>query len=127
MISKIRETLAFGASAFVLFKQCQSKISHADFLYRKDQAMVIAHRGVYGSYPEHSVNGMIEAYYNGCDFIEFDVEASSDGILFIMHDPFLNDMTDVENFHEFDERRWYSHFAMVPDFTSEELKRLGLT
>lgn len=51
----------------------QAKIADVPYFYRDDRPMIVAHRGTYGYYPEHAIGGYVEAYYNGCDFIEFDV------------------------------------------------------
>ena len=67
-------TLFKGAASLVLtLTNVLGYISRADYYYRTDRPLLIAHRGTYGYYPEHALGGYIEAYYAGADFIEFDV------------------------------------------------------
>ncbi len=48
-------------------------ITRADYYYRTDRPLLIAHRGTWGKYPEHSLGAWIDSYYAGVDFIEFDI------------------------------------------------------
>ena len=57
----------------ILTPQVISFITRADYYYRTDRPLLVAHRGYYGRYPEHSLGGIISAYYAGVEFIEFDV------------------------------------------------------
>jgi len=72
-------------------------ITDAPYFYRDDRPIIVAHRGTYGYYPEHAVGGYVEAYYAGADFIEFDVQISSDGELVILHDPHLDSTTNIRD------------------------------
>ena len=101
-------------------------ITRADYYYRTDRPLLIAHRGTYGYYPEHALGGYIEAYYNGADFIEFDVQVTKDKELVILHDPYLDFCTDIwDHTDRFgDKTYWGWHF--VPDFTLEELRSIHL-
>lgn len=89
--------------------------------------MVVAHRGSYGSFPEHSIAAYNDAYHSGADFSDIDLEISKDGYLVAIHDPYLNDTTNVTEYAETfahllsDDGKYY-----VCDFTLAELKMLRL-
>jgi glycerophosphoryl diester phosphodiesterase len=57
--------------------------------------IVIAHRGASGYLPEHTLAAKALAYGLGADFLEQDVVATRDGELVVLHDLFLDDVTDV--------------------------------
>jgi glycerophosphoryl diester phosphodiesterase len=94
--------------------------------------LIIGHRGLPGVYPEEVIPGYQAAIGAGTDALEFDLQSSSDGVLFACHNVFLSDTTDVANHPEFTSRRksrvvdgaptgpdWY-----ISDFTAAELKTL---
>lgn len=56
--------------------------------------MIAAHRGGHLKAPENSLAAVDEAVAAGADFIEIDVQVSSDGVPFIMHDRTVNRTTD---------------------------------
>lgn len=56
---------------------------------------VIAHRGASGEFPEHVLPGYQRALEHGADFIEPDLLASRDGVLFCRHDLGLARSTDI--------------------------------
>lgn len=83
--------------------------------------LVIAHRGASGYLPEHSTEAVSFAHALGADFIEQDVVMSRDGVVMVMHDVTLDDVTDVANAFPGRQRdgRFYAW-----DFTEAELKQL---
>ena len=48
-------------------------LSDAPYFYRSDRPMVVAHRGAFGHFPEHSLGSYEDAYYGGTDYIEMDL------------------------------------------------------
>lgn len=56
---------------------------------------VIAHRGASGYLPEHTLAAKILAFGLGADFLEQDVVATRDGELVVLHDTYLDDVSDV--------------------------------
>lgn len=60
-----------------------------------DRPLVIAHRGACGYLPEHTLEAKVFAYAAGADYLEQDIVASQDGELLVLHDPFLEAVTDV--------------------------------
>ena len=90
--------------------------------------VVIAHRGASGYLPEHSLEAKSAAYFMGVDYIEQDVVMTKDDRLVVLHDHFLDRVTDVmekfpQRYRMVDgEKRW---FAI--DFTLAEIKSLRAT
>lgn len=69
-----------------------------------DKTVVTAHRGFSGQYPENTVTAFEKAVDLGVDFVEFDVRATSEGKLVIIHDSSLNRTTDGDG--PISERGW---------------------
>lgn len=84
--------------------------------------IVIAHRGASGYLPEHTLEGKALAFGLGADFLEQDVVATRDGVLVVLHDPYLDDITDVAT--RFPEKRRNDGQFYVIDFDVAELKTL---
>jgi glycerophosphoryl diester phosphodiesterase len=57
--------------------------------------IVIAHRGASGYLPEHTLAAKALAHGLGADFLEQDVVATRDAQLVVLHDLYLDDVTDV--------------------------------
>lgn len=107
--------------------------------------MVISHRGLPSTYPEEIIEGYKAALAAGSDALECDIMSSKDHVLFVSHNPWLADSTDIASRPEFASRArtwtdtahatldglsgpegagnanpdWY-----ISDFTAEELKTL---
>jgi glycerophosphoryl diester phosphodiesterase len=89
-----------------------------------DLPIVIAHRGASGYLPEHTLAGKALAIGLGADFIEQDVVATRDGKLVVLHDLYLDDVTDVATRFPGRHRNDGRHY--VVDFDLEEIKTLTL-
>lgn len=92
---------------------------------RADRPVVIAHRGASGYLPEHTLEAKSLAYGLGADYLEQDLVASADDELLVLHDIFLDRVTDV--IRRFPDRaradgRWYAR-----DFTLAEIRTLHVT
>src|SRR5690606_14785247 len=83
---------------------------------------VIAHRGASGYLPEHTREAKMLAYGQGADYLEQDVVATRDGELVVLHDVYLDVVTDVAA--RFGERRRTDGRFYAVDFTLDELKTL---
>ncbi len=87
--------------------------------------LCIAHRGASAYAPENTLQAYELAIEQGADFVEQDLQITSDGVLVCLHDPTLERTTDAARVfpHRYrrslGRRRWY-----VADFTLEEVKRL---
>lgn len=87
-------------------------------------AVVIAHRGASGYLPEHTLAAKGLAHDMGADYLEQDVVASRDDELVVLHDIFLDRVTDVATRFPGRERpdgRFY-----VRDFDADELRTLSV-
>jgi glycerophosphoryl diester phosphodiesterase len=89
------------------------------------QTRIIAHRGACGYLPEHTAAAKVYAYGLGADFIEQDVIATADGELVVLHDIYLDDVSDVAAQYP-GRHRDDGHFYVI-DFTWAELGALTLT
>ena len=59
------------------------------------EKIVIAHRGASGYLPEHSLAAKAAAHVMGADFIEQDLVMTRDGRLVVLHDLYLDQVSDV--------------------------------
>ena len=73
---------------------------------------IFAHRGFSGRYPQNTMLAFQKALESGCDGIELDVQLTKDGVPVIIHDEYLDDLTDFKGF--------------VRDYTYEQLKNATL-
>jgi glycerophosphoryl diester phosphodiesterase len=89
------------------------------------EKIVIAHRGASGYLPEHSLPAKAMAHAMGADFIEQDLVLTRDNRLVVLHDLYLDAVTDVARVFP-DRGRRDGHFYAI-DFTLAELRRLALT
>lgn len=93
-----------------------------------EHKLVIAHRGASGYLPEHSLAAKAMAYAMGVDYIEQDVVMTKDNRLVVLHDHYLDRVTDVmsvfpNRYRLIDgNKRW---FAI--DFTLKEIKQLQMS
>lgn len=83
---------------------------------------VIAHRGASGYLPEHTLEGAALAHDQGADFIEQDVVLTRDDALILLHDLYLDAVTDVAARFPERTREDGRHYAI--DFTLEEIRGL---
>ena len=84
--------------------------------------VIIAHRGASGYLPEHTLPAKALAYGMGADFLEQDLVASRDGALLVLHDLWLDDVSNVARL--FPSRcREDGHFYCV-DFDLAEIRTL---
>jgi glycerophosphoryl diester phosphodiesterase len=96
-----------------------------------DKPIIIAHRGLCGEWPEHTLEGYRAAIHAGADYIEPDLVLTKDGVLVARHENEISDTTDVSAYPEFADRKtrktidgqktsgWFTE-----DFTLAELKTL---
>ena len=89
------------------------------------EKIVIAHRGASGYLPEHTLESKALAYIMGADYLEQDLAMSRDDYLIVIHDIYLDRLTDVAE--KFPERIRADGRFYVIDFTLEELKSLNFS
>ncbi|GAA5524194.1 glycerophosphodiester phosphodiesterase, periplasmic [Microbulbifer aestuariivivens] len=87
--------------------------------------LVIAHRGASAYLPEHTLEAKALAYGMRPDYIEQDLVLSKDGHLIVMHDIYLDQITDVAE--RFPGRAREDGRFYTIDFTLPELKQLCVT
>jgi len=62
---------------------------------KKTDKIVIAHRGASGYLPEHTMESKAMAHAMNADYIEQDLVLSKDDVPIVIHDIYLEDVTDV--------------------------------
>ena len=87
--------------------------------------LVIAHRGASGYLPEHTMAAKAMAYAMGADYIEQDVVMTKDNRLVVLHDHFLDEVTDVQT--KFSDRKRPDGRYYVIDFTLDEIRTLNVS
>jgi len=90
-----------------------------------NKKIVIAHRGASGYLPEHTMEAKAMAYAMQPDFIEQDLVLSKDDVPIVIHDIYLDDVTDVAQ--KFPSKKRKDGRFYVIDFTFEELQQLQVT
>ncbi|MEI6894678.1 MAG: glycerophosphodiester phosphodiesterase [Colwellia sp.] len=89
------------------------------------EKLVIAHRGASGYLPEHSMAAKAMAYAMAADYIEQDVVMSKDNQLLILHDHYLDRVTNVAKKFPLRMREDGRYYAI--DFTLAEIQSLAMT
>jgi len=84
--------------------------------------VVIAHRGASGYLPEHTLAGKALAYGMGAHYLEQDVVLTKDDHPIVLHDIYLDTVTDVAAIYPDRAREDGRYYAI--DFTLEEIRRL---
>ncbi|KMV33064.1 MULTISPECIES: glycerophosphodiester phosphodiesterase [Franconibacter] len=87
--------------------------------------IVIAHRGASGYLPEHTLPAKAMAYAQGADFLEQDLVMTKDDQLVVLHDHYLDRVTDVAERFPDRARKDGRYYAI--DFTLAEIKSLKFT
>jgi glycerophosphoryl diester phosphodiesterase len=87
--------------------------------------IVIAHRAASAYLPEHTLPAVAMAHAMGADFIEQDVVLTKDNVPVVLHDIYLDTVSDVAE--RFPGRRRADGRYYALDFTLVEIKRLRVT
>jgi glycerophosphoryl diester phosphodiesterase len=83
---------------------------------------VVAHRGSSGYLPEHTLVAKAHAHALGADFLEQDIVLTKDDVPVVLHDVFLDAVTDVARRFPGRARPDGRHYVL--DFTLAELRQL---
>lgn len=87
-----------------------------------DDKVVIAHRGASGYLPEHTLPSKALAFAQGADYLEQDLVMTKDDQLVVLHDHYLDRVTDVADRFPDRARKDGRYYAI--DFTLAEIKSL---
>lgn len=93
--------------------------------YSYADKIVVAHRGASGYLPEHSMAAKSMAYAMGVDYIEQDVVMTKDDKLVVLHDHYLDRVTNVADVYPDRKREDGRYYAI--DFTFAEIENLDMT
>ena len=88
------------------------------------QKIIIAHRGASGYVPEHTSEAKAMAHAMNADYIEQDLVLSKDDVPIVIHDIYLDEVTNVSEVYP-GRNRSDGRFYVI-DFTLEELMRLSV-
>lgn len=117
--------------ALLLLAGCGGTDGKAAMTLNGKPPIIIAHRGLSGEWPEHTLAGYRAAIEAGADFIEPDLVLTKDGVLVARHENEISETTDISAHREFADRKatktidgkkvtgWFTE-----DFTLGELKTL---
>ena len=89
------------------------------------EKIVIAHRGASGYLPEHTMEAKAMAYAMNPDYIEQDLVLSKDDVPIVIHDIYLDDVTNIAQVYP-TRKREDNRFYVI-DFTFDELQELQVT
>jgi glycerophosphoryl diester phosphodiesterase len=97
----------------------------APLVAAEPRPLVIAHRGASGYLPEHTLPAKAYAHALGADFLEQDIVLSKDNVPVVLHDIYLDTVTDVAA--RFPDRKRADGRFYAIDFTVAELKQLRVS
>lgn len=92
---------------------------------QNDKKIIIAHRGASGYLPEHTLESKALAFGQGADYLEQDLAMTKDNKVIVIHDYFLDQLTDVAKQYPNRARKDGRYYVM--DFTLAEIKGLNMT
>ncbi|CAF3488091.1 unnamed protein product [Rotaria socialis] len=84
--------------------------------------IIIGHRGASGYLPEHTLPAKALAYGQGVDYLEQDVVLSKDNVPIVIHDIYLDEISNVASKYPARHRSDGRYYAI--DFTLTEIKTL---
>ncbi|GEP44824.1 glycerophosphoryl diester phosphodiesterase [Brevifollis gellanilyticus] len=87
--------------------------------------LIIAHRGASGYLPEHTLEAKAMAHAQGAHYLEQDLVLTKDDIPVVLHDIYIDTVTDVAEKFPARHRDNGRYYAL--DFTLAELKTLNAT
>lgn len=112
-------TLALGTLATCMMVGMAVPTVAAPMTAKKNESpILIGHRGAAGVAPENTLAAFKAGSQSGADFVELDVQLSSDGVPFIFHDDTPARTTNVEEVFPGREN------APITSFTWKELRQL---
>ena len=119
---KIRVMLFNKTKVYILVLLVFLSCNNSTMNKEKSKKIVIAHRGASGYLPEHTMEAKAMAYAMNPDYIEQDLVLSKDDVPIVIHDIYLDDVTNVAK--KFSSKKREDGRFYVIDFTFNELKKL---
>ncbi|WP_044470051.1 glycerophosphodiester phosphodiesterase [Mannheimia massilioguelmaensis] len=113
------------ALAFSTLAACSTQTSKQTQPMNSQDKIVIAHRGASGYLPEHTLESKALAFGQKADYLEQDLAMTKDNRLIVIHDHFLDGLTDVAK--KFPKRARKDGRYYVIDFTLKEIQSLEMT
>lgn len=92
---------------------------------QNNKKLIIAHRGASGYLPEHTLESKALAFGQGADYLEQDLVMTKDNRVIVIHDHYLDELTDVAKKYPNRARKDGRYYVM--DFTLDEIKSLNMT
>ncbi|CAF0740794.1 unnamed protein product [Didymodactylos carnosus] len=138
-----REVVSFGSKHFfIICLTCHGKVVDKK---EEKKSLIIAHRGASGYLPEHTLPSkamgnhvyslsslsfvdivvLFLAFGYDVDYIEQDVALMKDDVPLIIHDIYLDEVTDVKQIYP-DRHRPDGRYYVI-DFTFQEVKALNVS
>lgn len=105
----------------LVFLSCNKSTKNKE----KMKKIVVAHRGASGYLPEHTMEAKAMAYAMNPDYIEQDLVLSKDDVPIVIHDIYLDDVTNVAQVYPNRKREDGRYYVI--DFTFNELEALQVT
>ena len=100
-------------------------LTGATMFAAESHPVVIAHRGASGYLPEHTLPAKALAYGLGADLLEQDLVLTKDDVPLVLHDIYLDTVTDVAK--RFPERKRADGRYYALDLTLAEVKQLRVS
>ena len=116
-------SLLFGTVSQV--SAAQTNTDSAPHSTADQTPVVIAHRGASGYLPEHTLQAKVLAHAMGADYLEQDLVMTRDGELVVLHDLYLDRVSDVAEKFPGRAREDGRHYVI--DFTLDEIRQLNIT
>lgn len=110
----------FATLSMIVATGCTNSSKDTDY-----NKLIIAHRGASGYLPEHTLESKALAFGQGAPYLEQDLVMTKDNQLVVIHDHFLDGLTDVAV--KFPKRARKDGRYYVVDFTLDEIKSLEMT
>lgn len=131
-MSILRLWLVMIVSPILLACNSTQLASHATTAYTIDsktdvdiyRPSIIAHRGASGYLPEHTLQAATLAFMQGADFIEQDIVLTKDDVPIVLHDIYIDTVTNVNVI--FPQRARSDGRFYAIDFTWDEIQQLSV-
>ncbi|VEB22734.1 glycerophosphodiester phosphodiesterase [Avibacterium volantium] len=119
-LKKLAQVVALSTLAFTCVQSANAMPT-----MNNNEKLVIAHRGASGYLPEHTLESKALAFGQKADYLEQDLAMTKDDHLIVIHDHFLDGLTDVAK--KFPDRKRADGRYYVVDFTLAEIQSLNMT